>query len=76
MDLCVCLCVCVDLAQFSLVTEMVKNPGDPSSVPESGKSPWRREWLFTLAFLPGEFNGQRGLAGYSPWGHNKSDRTE
>ena len=27
-------------------------------------------------FLPGEFNGQRSLAGYSPWGHKESDITE
>ena len=28
------------------------------------KIPWRRGWLPTPAFLPGEFHGQRGLAGY------------
>jgi len=33
------------------------------------KIPWRREWLPTQVFLPGEFHGQRSLAGYSPWGH-------
>ena len=27
-------------------------------------------------FLPGEFHGQRSLAGYSPWGHRESDSTE
>ena len=27
-------------------------------------------------FLPGEFRGQKGLAGCSPWGQNKSDMTE
>ena len=27
-------------------------------------------------FLPGKFHGQRRLAGYSPWGHKKSDMTE
>ena len=26
-------------------------------------------------FLPGEFHGQRSLAGYSPWGHKESDMT-
>ena len=31
------------------------------------KIPWRREWLPTPVFLPGEFHGQRSLAGYSPW---------
>ena len=27
------------------------------------KIPWRREWLPTPLFLPGEFCGQRSLAG-------------
>ena len=27
-------------------------------------------------FLPGESHGQRSLAGYSPWGHKESDKTE
>ena len=26
--------------------------------------------------MPGEFHGQRSLAGYSPWGHKESDKTE
>ena len=38
--------------------------------------PWRREWLHTPVFLPGELNGERGLAGYSPWSHIESDMTE
>ena len=41
-----------------------------------GKIPWRRKWLPTPVFWPGEFHGQRGLAGYSPWGHKESDMTE
>ena len=40
------------------------------------KIPWRREWLPTPMFLPGEFHGQRSLAGYSPWGSKESDTTE
>ena len=40
------------------------------------KSPWRREWLPTPVFLPGEFHGQRSLVGYSPWGHKESGTTE
>ena len=34
-----------------------------------GKIPWRKEWIPTPVFLPGEFHGQRSLAGYSPWAH-------
>ena len=41
-----------------------------------GKIPWRRKWQPTPVFLPGESRGQRSLAGYSPWGRKKSDRTE
>ena len=26
--------------------------------------------------MPGEFHGQRSLAGYSPWDHKESDRTD
>ena len=40
------------------------------------KIPWRREWLLTLVFLPGESHGHRSLAGYSPWGRKESDMTE
>ena len=31
------------------------------------EDPWRREWLSTPLHLLGEFQGQRRLAGYSPW---------
>ena len=40
------------------------------------KDPWRREWLPTTVFLPGEFYGQRSLVGYSPSGHKELDMTE
>ena len=40
------------------------------------KIPWRREWLPTPVLLPGEFHGQRRLAGYSPWGLKGLDLTE
>ena len=32
--------------------------------------------LPTPVFLPGEFQGQRSLVGYSPWGCKESDTTE
>ena len=32
------------------------------------KIPWRREWLPTPVFLPGEFHGQRSLAGLQSMG--------
>ena len=40
------------------------------------KIPWRREWLSTSVFLPGEFHEQKSLVGYSPWGHKKLDAIE
>ena len=40
------------------------------------KIPWRRAWQPTPVFLPGESNGQRRLAGCSPWGCKESDTTE
>ena len=40
------------------------------------KMPWRRERLPTPVSLPGEFHGQRSLAGYSPGGHKELDTTE
>ena len=40
------------------------------------KISWRREWLSSLAYLPGEIHGQRNLVGYSLWGHKGLDTTE
>ena len=44
--------------------------------PWVGKIPWRREWQPTPVFLLGESHRQRGLAGYSPWGHKEPDMNE
>ena len=44
--------------------------------PWVGKSPWRREWLPTLVFLPGKCHGQWSLVGYSPQGCKELDMTE
>ena len=41
-----------------------------------GKISWRREWLPTPVFLPGEFHGQKSLQGYSPWGYKELNMTE
>ena len=50
-----------------------KRPGFKARV---GKIPWRRAWQPTPVLLPGESHGQKSLAGYSAWGHTKSDMTE
>ena len=56
--------------------ESAFNAGDLCSDPWVGKIPWRREWLPTPVLLPGKFNGQRSLVGYSPWGLKESDMTD
>ena len=56
--------------------ESACNAGDPSSIPGSGRFSWRREWQPTPVFLPGEFPGQRIMAGYSPWGPKELDTSE
>ena len=61
----------------SLVAQTVKNlPAcrRPGFDPLIGKIPWRKEWLPTPVFLPGEFYGQRSLAGYSLWGRKSWTR--
>ena len=48
----------------------------PGFHPWVGKIPCRRAWQPTPVFLPGESHGQRSLAGYSPWSHKESGKTE
>ena len=48
----------------------------PRFSPWVGKIPWRRKWLPTPVFLPGEPRGQRSLVGCSPWARKQSDATE
>ena len=69
-------------------TELVSTPGGSDSKESAcnagrpkfnrwvGKISWRRKWQPTPIFLPGEFHGQRNLAGYSPWGCKESDTIE
>ena len=39
-----------------------------------GKIPWRRKWQPAPVFVPGEFCGQRDLAGYSPMASKSQTR--
>ena len=62
-----------------MVAQMVKSSPAVQETwfyPWVRKFPWRREWLPTSVFLPGEFHRQGNLAGYSPWGRRESDTTE
>ena len=65
----------------SLVAQTVKNlsanAGDPGTIHRLGRSPGEEHGNPLLySILPGEFCGQRRLAGYSPWNHKESDLTE
>ena len=44
--------------------------------PWVGKIPWSRKWQPTPIVFPGEFHGERSLAGYSPRGCRELDMTE
>ena len=48
--------------------------GDPGLILGLGR--FHGEWQPTPVFLPKEFHGLKGLAGYSPWGHKESDTTD
>ena len=48
--------------------------GDPGLIPGSGRS-WRREWLPTPLFLPGELHGQRSLARLQSMGSDITETT-
>ena len=43
---------------------------------EDSRRRWRGKWQSTPVLLPGKSHGQRGLVGYSLWGHKESDTTE
>ena len=44
--------------------------------PWVGNMPWSGEWQPTLVSLPGKFQGQRSLVGYSAWGRKESEMTD
>ena len=56
-----------------MVKSLLAIAEDPRFDPWVEKILWRRTWLPTPVFLPGESYGQRSLVGYSPWGHIESD---
>ena len=64
----------------SLVAQLVKNPPamQETWVPSLDWEDSLEKGMATHSsiLLPGEFHGQRSLAGYSPWGRKESDMTE
>ena len=62
---------------------VVKNPPtnvgdvrDTGLIPGWGRSPGGRNCNPIQYSLPGQFHGQKSLAGYSPWGSKESNTTE
>ena len=59
-------CALILVSWASLVAQTAKNPPamqETRVLSLVGKIPWRREWLPTPVFLPGDSHGQRSLAG-------------
>ena len=59
--------------------ESACSAGDPGLIPGLGRSPGEdnpRERRLSPVSLPGKSQGQRSLAGYSPWGDKESDTAE
>ena len=56
--------------------ESACSAGDLGLIPGSGRSSGEGNGLPTPVFLPGESQGQKSLAGHSPWSHKESDTTE
>ena len=70
------LFIYIAIKQASLVAQTEKNlpamQADAGLIPGLGRSPGGgNKWQLTPVFLPGEFHGQRSLAGHSPWGHKE-----
>ena len=60
----------------SFGNESACNAGDPSLTPGSGRSTGEGIGYPLQYSCLENPHGQRSLAGYNPWGHNKSDMTE
>ena len=63
------------MIEMSLVAQMVRNfPAMQETwVRSQGQEdPLEKGWQPTPLFLPGEFHGQRSLAGHNPWSCKKS----
>ena len=69
---------CWGFPSDSVVKNLPANAGDMKygSNPWVRKIPRSRKWQLTPGFLPGKFQGQRNLAGYSPWSTKELDLIE
>ena len=64
-----CIYIFMGFPGGSAVKNLPANAGDTGLIPGSGRSPGVGNSNPTPVFLPGKSEGQRNLAGYSPWGH-------
>ena len=62
--------LCLGFPSGSVGKESACKAGDLGLILGLGRFPWRREWLHSPVFWPGEFHGL-----YSLWGHKESDTT-
>ena len=60
----------------SVVKNLPANAGDAGSNPESGRFSGEGNGNPLQYSCLGKSHGQRGLEGYSPWGHKEQDTTE
>ena len=73
----------LDTTEFYTFTVLVRNAacqcrryGRHGFDPWVRKIPQNMKWHPIPVFLPGNFHGQMGLAGHSPWGYKESDTSE
>ena len=61
-----------------MVNKPPANASDATDMfnPWVGKIHECKKWQPAPVFLPGKSHGQRGLMGYSPWGHKELDMTD
>ena len=64
------------VAQLKKPSANAEDTRDMGSVPGLGRSPVEGNDQPTTVFLPGKFQGQRILVGYSPWGCKESDTVQ
>ena len=71
-----CFCLEVGFLVAQMVNKIWLQCGRPRFDLWVRRIPPEKGMTAHSVFLPGEFQGQRSIAGYSPWGHKESDRTE
>ena len=71
------VCMYIRLPWWLSGQESVCNAGDARDMGSTlgHEDPLEEEMATYSIFLPGESHGQRSLAGFSLWGHKKSDTT-